>query len=429
MKKLLLLISIGSVSLCVENLIEKISVTKHRIEVTVNKEFKAAYLHDDFFVEYDPSVDLTAFDYSIVSLPFLMQVVTTVWASNKEYYIDEMNDEVYESLERVKRVFQIFYPKTSWNGRLIPKKLTTYTPQKHSPLKALLFSGGLDSTVCSLAHRTEQQLLITARGQAGLPLNNDILWKTTTEHIKSFAQEYGHATCFLSSNYYDFLNFKKLRQLSREIHTWRMDAIEDIGWAGMIAPILLTHGIDTLYIGSSESWDFGYPSASHPAIDSALSFAGIRLIHEQFDMTRFDKIRYLIDLCKTETIKKPSLVICQRKNGHVNCCTCEKCVCTLAGFIAADSNPQDYGLPLSTAQASEVIKNRLAKLALSSTACWQLRDIRAKAQRSPTFSWFFNTEFKSDGKDKEAQPIDYELLFKEFPHLRERYTASYPYER
>ena len=101
----------------------------------------------------------------------------------------------------------------------------------------------------------------------------------------------------------------------------------------------------------------------------------------------------------------------------------------LAGFIAADSNPQDYGLPLSTAQASEVIKNRLAKLALSSTACWQLRDIRAKAQRSPTFSWFFNTEFKSDGKDKEAQPIDYELLFKEFPHLRERYTASYPYER
>ena len=422
MKKVLLFLF--SAPLYAENLIEQLTVTKHRIEVTVNREFKETYLKDNFFVEYDSSIDLSLFDYSIVSLPFVMQVVTTVWASNKDYDIDEMNEEVYASLEKIKRVFQIFYPKTSWNGRLIPKKLTKYTAKNHSPLKALLFSGGLDSTVCSLAHRTEQQLLITARGQAGLPLNKDTLWKTTTEHIKSFAQEYGHRTCFLTSNYYYFLNFRKLKLLSPEIHTWRMDAIEDIGWSGMVAPILLTHGIDSLYIGSSESWEFGYPSASHPAIDSALSFAGIRLMHEQFDMTRFDKIRYLINLCKTETIKKPSLVICQRKNGCINCCTCEKCVVTLAGFIAADSNPQDYGLPLSTEEANEIIKNRLAKLALSSTACWQLRDIRAKAQCRPTFSWFFNTEFKSDGKDKEVQPIDYELLFKEFPHLRKYRKAS-----
>ena len=107
MKKLLLLIIFGSVSLCVENLIEKISVPKHRIEVTVNKEFKAAYLHDDFFVEYDPRAStLPLLITSIVSLPFLMQVVTTVWASNKEYYIDEMNDEVYESLERLNESFR-----------------------------------------------------------------------------------------------------------------------------------------------------------------------------------------------------------------------------------------------------------------------------------------------------------------------------------
>lgn len=425
MKRVVGILFFCAASLYAENLIEKLTVTKQRIEVTVNKEFKEAYLKDDFFVEYDSSIDLSKFDYSIVSLPFIMQVVTTVWASNTDYYIDEMNEEVYASLETVKRVFQIFYPKTQWNGRLIPKRLTTYAPKTASPVKALLFSAGLDSTVCSLTHRTEPQLLITARGQAGLPLDDNTLWEKTTRHIKSFAQDYGHATCFLSSNYYYFLNFTRLKQLSPEIHTWRMDAIEDIGWSGMIAPILLTRNIDTLYIGSSESWEFGYPCASHPAIDSALSFAGIRLIHEQFDMTRFDKIQYLINLCTTKNVKKPFLVICQRHDGRINCCTCEKCIYTLAGFIAAGANPQEYGLSLGAAEANETIYRRLETISLSSTASWQLRDIQAKARRSPALSWLFDSEFlKTDGKDKDVQPINYELLFKEFPHVREYCKAS-----
>ena len=128
-------------------LITSLEVTRNRVQVEINEEFKTTYLTSDFFAEYEDPVDLTELDYEIVTMPFIMNVISLVWISGKDYDIDSMEEELYYSLEKIKEIFKVMHPKTSWNGKLIPKKLVSLSSKyKKTKAKALLFSGGLDST-------------------------------------------------------------------------------------------------------------------------------------------------------------------------------------------------------------------------------------------------------------------------------------------
>ena len=93
-----------------ENIIEVINVTKRRVEITVNKEFKKLYLQSNFFAEYEANIDLTALDRSLVVMPFVMNVITIIWISGKIYFIESLDKELYTSLKVIKKVFKTLYP-------------------------------------------------------------------------------------------------------------------------------------------------------------------------------------------------------------------------------------------------------------------------------------------------------------------------------
>lgn len=407
------------------DLIEQIMVRKNRLEVTVNKEFKHAYLHEDFFVEYDEDIDLEKLDYSLVTLPFIMNVISLVWASGKDYYIDSMDHEVYDSLERIKKIFKVFYPETSWNGRLIPREIVKNDPltrNEDSERIALLFSGGVDSTSSSFAHRAKQQLLITAWGQSCLPLNDPSFWYKMKKYLTFYAECYGHTNAFIKSNYYYFLKLKKLSRLSPEIATWRIDTIEDIGWAGLIAPILITHGISKLYIGSSETWNCPYPSAANPYIDGNISFAGIRIKHDQFDFSRYDKIGCIVDLCRHHFVTRPTLIVCQKQGGVINCGNCEKCLLTSLSLSALNEDPKDYGFSLTMEQAEDNTKNLVKSGRLSSNGIWQFTDLQEKIKEKhiTAFDWLLDIHFDElkPYDIKNAKKVDWAILQQMFPHIK-----------
>ncbi len=131
-----------------------------------------------------------------------MNVISLVWISGQDYEIDEMDREVYASLQTIKDVLKLFHSETPWTGRLLPKKLVDHNVTHSSDTIALLFSGGVDSTTSSLCHRDKKQLLIIGWGQSCLPLNEPKLWIKVRRRIEDFAQEYGHETTALRSNYY-----------------------------------------------------------------------------------------------------------------------------------------------------------------------------------------------------------------------------------
>ena len=195
------------------------------------------------------------------------------------------------------------YPCTKWEGRLIPHRLVKNVP----PFKpdtnriALLFSGGLDSTTSSLYHSDKKQLLITAWGHWDLPLKDVKLWKTRKSQLLGFAEQHGHEATFVKSNYYSMLNRKVLDCLSKEITSWRIFAVEGIGWAGIAAPLMWLKGYPELRHASTITWDYHFPAAANPFIDDNIKFAQfLHLKHDLFDMNRMDKCRFLGQACKGE---------------------------------------------------------------------------------------------------------------------------------
>jgi len=355
-KTVYVLLTIFSVK--AQDLIQRIHVHKNTLQISVNESFKKQYLTDDFFVEYEPPIDLEQFDYSILSLPFITNVVSIVWISGETYFVDEMDTELYESLKRVKQVFSVMYPKTSWSGELVPRKLVTHPrPFTDDHTKtALLFSGGIDSISSMLAHLDKKQLFITAWGHWDLPLNNQDLWKVRSHKINAYAENFGNKTTFLRSNYTSMLNYQYLSQLTPEIPKWRLGAVEGLGWAGLTAPILLATGITTLRIGSSHTWKYPYPSAASPFIDNNLRFCGLKVLHDQFALTRLQKVAYLDSVYTAHALPKPFLKICSyEKNEDTNCLACRKCLTTILCFIALGIDPEPYGLVYDEDKAVEIL--------------------------------------------------------------------------
>jgi hypothetical protein len=351
-------------------LIKKIHVRNNFVKVEINTQFKKQYLVDDFFAEYDSSVNLEGFDYSILSMPFIMNAISIIWISGETYTVEEMDTELYQSLQRVKKVFQYMYPKTRWDGELKPKKLVSH-PGDFSELEktsktALLYSGGIDSTSTGFAHLDKKQLLITAWGHWDLPLNESELWKKRKKRTEEFAQKYGNQASFIRSNYTEFLNWQYLSQLSPEISKWRLGAVEGLGWAGLTAPLLLTKKYPILRIASSHTWRYPYPSASSPFIDNNLYFCGLRVLHDQWDMTRLMKVQFISSQCDLKSCEKPYLKICPLKKNHDgNCGACRKCLSSALCFFAIGRNPQHFGLSVSLEAAVKATKELLTPTKLN----------------------------------------------------------------
>ena len=301
-----------SPDLCAINLIKNLVIKQNSIKVEVEDGFKNDYLADDFFVSYEQDVDLSVLDRSLLIIPFIMNVYSIILISGKDYYVDSLDMDLYYSLIRVKQILQRLYPKTKWEGNLIPGRLVKNMPRV--PLKdpnkefALLFSGGLDSTSSALSSLDSKMLLITLRGHWNVPLDDGGIWEKQKKTTQSLAKRYGHSSTFVSSNFSEFLNWDFLESLSPEVETWRFDTAEGIGLFGLVVPLLYLKGYSVLRIASSSTWAYPWPSSANPLIDNNLLFANnFRLEHDQFDLSRADKIELISDLVKKGRIQRPHL--------------------------------------------------------------------------------------------------------------------------
>ncbi len=382
------------------NLVKNVLVTKNSIKVEVADGFKNDYLVDDFFVSYAQDIDLSSLDSSLLIIPFIMNVYSIILISGKNYYIDSLDIDLYYSLVKVKQILQRLYPKTKWEGNLIPGRLVKNMPRV--PLKdpnkefALLFSGGLDSTTSALSSIDSKILLITLRGHWNIPLDDGGIWERQKKATQSLAKHYGHSSTFVSSNFSEFLNWDFLESLSPEIETWRFDTAEGIGLFGLVVPLLYLKGYSVLRIASSYTWTYPWPSSANPLIDNNILFANnFRFDHDQFDLSRADKIELIIDLVKKGLIERPQLKICDgRQSEHCYDDDCSKCVPTSLMLLALGEDPHLYGFTLDIDEMINRAKSYLERPHLYSTM-WELQDLRNKMKKrgyDSKFNWFMEAD-------------------------------------
>jgi len=374
------------------DLIRELLCTKQSIHVVLHERLKEKkYVLEDFFVEYsDEEIDCTNLDYSIVTMPVIMNLIALIWASGDVYYIDAMDEQLYHSLEIVKEVFKRLYPYSSWDGKLIPRSLVDnkehfLVPRKTDDYIAVLFSHGLDSICTSLRHSTKQQLLLTVWGHSDCPLGRGDVWENFSKRIIGFGKKFGHENRFFRSNYHTFMNLKYITtKMTPEIVSWRIDAVEGLGWVGLTAPILMSKGYTKLYIGSSYCWGNPYPQAAIPLIDHNIHYAGIDIVHDGFDMPRVQKNKYLAEECIKRRITSMPLRVCSRilRNEEQNCGLCEKCLRTMTGFLVLGEQVKKFGFDMSNQQAIQSVKKRLYKFKVVDRVSWYWRIIQKVAQEN-----------------------------------------------
>lgn len=338
-----------------ENIITSLRAKKNVLNITVNEKFKEKYLLDDFFIEYNRDIDLNQFNNSILIAPLILNIISIIWFSGDIYEIDSMDYDLYWSLKRIKKVFKRMYPNTPWNGRLIPKKIIhNAAPVQNNKTSAALFSHGLDSIYTSFKHIDKKQFLITAWGHFDTPLDDSTKWFDLKNKIEKFAGQYGHENSFIKSNYSSFLNRKILDKLTPQITSWRVEAVEGLGWAGMVTPILLAKGYNILLIPSTLSYSCPYLHAASPLIDENISCAGVTCIHDGWELTRADKCEWLALFCRKAGIEKQFIRVCQKDEGVNNCLHCVKCLQTIWGFIASGQDYKRFGFDIEIEELWEI---------------------------------------------------------------------------
>ncbi len=406
---LLILLTIHATVIQTQEFLESINVDGHSIIFCVNKTFHDTYLRENLFVTYQDNIDISQLDFTIITMPLIMNTISIIWISGQDYYIEAMDKDLYDSLNTIHEIYKRFYPNTVWNGRLIPRTLVDNKKNLENKPKvngiALPFSHGLDSICTSLIHHQMPQLLITVRGCPDTPLDTwDKNWDTTQNTIAHFANLYGHRTTQVLSNFHEFFNWKLLSHWSPEITNWRMDTIEDLGWIGLAAPIVVSQGYTQFIVASNEDWSTPHPGASCPLVNDSVSFAGVSVRCDSFDISRPEKNQTIARICNEHKLEKPNIFVCEHiLPKRKNCCQCQKCAITILSFLLAGENPKSYGFNVETKEFLNYFKYSYFYENLYSLprACWfKFAQLEARSKLvtlddtvKKFFSWFITIDF------------------------------------
>lgn len=324
-------------------LVKAKSIHENRVRFFLSPEFSEQYINEPLALSYPKEIVLADLPSSIVEIPLITNAIATIWFSGQRYTIDEMDEDLYYSLQSIKEFYRRFFYNTRWDGELTPGKLVKNQMRGKDTRSASMFTGGVDSTCTALRHLEERPALISLNE----PHEQAVAWATS----------HNLTINTISTNYFDFLNLSYLNKASVDITKWFWDTTMGLAWVGMSAPLLYAKGISQFYIPSGFTWrSFIFPDGqtieqpASPLIDENLSPMGLRVYHDDFLMTRTDKIKCISRLCSQHNIPKPQLVVCthhQRSSTtYTHCNKCFKCYITMLDILAIGERLQDYGFSL-----------------------------------------------------------------------------------
>lgn len=336
-------------------LIKDITVTKNKVQVSVHESLNR-FIREDFFAEYLYSdIDLTTIDTSVVIIPFIMNIAPIIWFSGSTFTIDTLDEDLYNSLKKIKKIFKRFYPHNHWTGKLVPHKIVKNYPQKKhpdSPQLAVLFSGGLDAVCSSLRHQTHKQLLITVWG-SDVNLSKRSLWYGVKTHCINYAKKYSHEHAAIKSNFSSFYYGSRLKLYNqgKTLIRWWANTLQGLGYTSLTMPLLYAGGYTDLIIGSTRTSEYPMPYGTHPLIDNNIHCASVQVYHDAAELDRIEKIQSIITTCETLHLPTPIIRVCWGRHSlGGNCCTCEKCIRTIVELIAAGQDYTHWGFPIGISQ-------------------------------------------------------------------------------
>jgi len=338
-----------------------VKVTGNRLTINFNCEgqIKKFFTTNRFFAEYNSPID--NMPNAILIIPFLATVAPVAWANQAEIHVETVDENFLQSLETVKKSMQTFYPRLKLGGSVQAKNVVKlHVDSEHKGL--MLFSGGADSLATYIRHRGENLTLVhvytdlAPKKQA--ERNGDIV------HIREFCARNNLPLRTISSNFKFVPDGLMLSSYDKFIDeetdfNWWTRVMHGLALIGLSAPLAYTEKTEKLYIASSYTAEFVGGWGSHPDIDNNVKWAGIKVVHDGYDLSRQAKMNIIADYAKNID-KNFILRCCMKPENGENCNRCEKCSRTIVGLELAGLDPSKYGFKIETETFSS-IRNKLEK--------------------------------------------------------------------
>lgn len=339
--------------------ITNVKVAAHRIAIhyEVSGAWQKYFADRDFFAVY--SEDLSGLPESVAVIPFLANVIPIAWYHHGEIFVDTLDQAFYACLPDVLRGYQNMYPAIALSGMLTVQTLENNSVQGDAA--GVFFSGGVDSYYSLLQHMEEQPHLLTIWG-ADIRLDDTEGWHRVKEHSRLVAEQYALPYHTIQSNFRTILDEGALSAaLPEQGFSWWHEFQHGIGILSMAAPITYVYGIRKVYMASTCTIDRGsFTCASDPTIDNYVRYHSCRMVHDGYEASRQDKIRFLVTYAGQRHTGLP-LRVCWESAGGGNCGVCEKCCRTMTAIYLEDGDPADFGFADCRANSFSAIGSRLKR--------------------------------------------------------------------
>jgi len=329
--------------------IEEVKVLKNRLllsKISCSRSLERFFQSNSFWVKYD--IDIHEVNAGILSIPVLFNIIAVAWVTGADIYVKDLDNSFLTSLNRIKAILKRWFPRFPFST-IIHAENVVFN-EAESQTYGLLFSGGLDSTSSYVQHRNKKPNLIMIWG-ADIPLDRKEFWRKIRTQYKRFSEREAVKINFLKSNIHEFLNFYRLDlEFSRYLESaaW-WDTIQNGFFSvGICAPLTITNKIGFLLHASSYTGNYKYPQFSHPLIESKVSWAGVKIIHDGWELSRQEKISQVLKKENLSTKHNFPIRVCFSQYQGVNCNRCEKCYRTITGLVLEDIDPNRYGFHISS---------------------------------------------------------------------------------
>ncbi|MCD7864673.1 MAG: hypothetical protein LUG54_01335 [Clostridiales bacterium] len=315
-----------------------------RIEYRFNydNDLKKYFTEKPFVIEFPESI--IHVPYGVLAIPFVVNVLPIIWLKNAKLIIPELDKNFYECIPEIKQGYINMYPEAVWNGEISVKKVIDCEKEMSENKSALFFSGGLDATTTVMRHFTENPEAYVIWG-SDIKYANTVGWSKMHRGLLETVKYYDMNLSVIHSSFREFLNEGMLHSEFFDVlkDGWWHGVQHGIGILGHAAPLSWLHNIHCFYIASSNCpADGKVRCASHPTIDNHVRFCGCRIIHDGYELSRQDKIAYVVKR-QEELHVNVFLHVCWESDSGTNCCHCEKCYRTMVGLWAEGVEPYGYG--------------------------------------------------------------------------------------
>ena len=307
------------------------NMTRIKFVINYPKTVKKYFLSNFLEIEYDKNI--TKIPNSILFVPAVSSIITVAWATGVNIFVEELDETFLNSLKKVKTIFQRWYPQFSHSSDIYAK---TVTHNKFGGDRyLLLFTGGIDSLTSFIRYRNRRPELVRVWG-TDIPIYEDYLLRKDKERIISFATREGVDVNFIKTNVQLLFNYYSLYK-DFKISDWWGSVSHGLTLLGLTAPLTVLKKIKTVIIASTHTKDFKEPWGSHPLIDSNIRWADVRVVHDGYELSRHEKIRYYIVRHQQYL---PYLKVCNYSRRNYNCGYCEKCLRTIIALLLEGIDPK-----------------------------------------------------------------------------------------